>query len=229
MFKIALLEDYFLTHEFEAIKNLIPVKKNNVVFTDGNKIEITEPTRISVVFKTPLKGKFEIFRISEGGGLTSNYYREFAKPQKAISLNLYKNGVYLVPGETFVKNMGKVKTKKIDLPPPQWNYGEPDLNLFTQVYNANLDTTPLRVFRDKKIIEYNDAFAALPEQVKDAALWHEMGHMSYKDEIFADRFACKMLSEKGGNISQLFHAIALTCKNNDLNKRRLEIIKSLGK
>lgn len=192
------------------------------------KIDISEPTRVKVIFNTPLQGGFTVYR-KRGNETLPNYFRNFPQPRPQINFNLYQKGVYLFPENCRIEFLGNIKTFSIDLPVGDRNLRIPELSEFAYKKGINM-RTPARVFKEQRVIQTNELFDRLPEQVQHAILFHELGHFKYSDEIGADMFSINKIYQIGGNVSQLFYALELACSGNSFNEaRKLNIINTSKK
>jgi hypothetical protein len=116
---------------------------------------------------------------------------------KVLFFNLPK-GKYYFDGY-FIKLEKPVNQPQIILPKPERNLDKGKLYKITFGKNPNKAS----IFHDKKLILFDESFKTAPLFVVYDIYFHELGHLYYETEEFADLFATKALLDLGFNKSQI--------------------------
>lgn len=170
-------------------------------------------------FRTSLP--FEI--LDEKGNLFySDAFTDKIENGKVLFFNLPK-GEYSYDGY-FIKLDNPVPVPNIILPKPERNYDRGKLFKIQFGNNPN----KCSIFYDKGLILFDNQFKEAPKFVLFDIYFHELGHLFYETEEFADRFATKALLELGYNKSQigLSPLLSLSSKNDYRKTLKLQSLKN---
>lgn len=158
-------------------------------------------------FRTSLPFEILDFR---GNIFYADYFTNEISQGKVLNFNLPK-GSYTYDGY-FIKLDNPVKQPEIILPKPERNYDKGKLYKILFKPNPNKCT----IDHNRYTITFDPEFKDMPLFVLYDVYFHELGHLRYSTEEYADLYATKMLLELGFNKSQiaLSPIIALSDKNN---------------
>lgn len=165
-------------------------------------------------FRTSLP--FEI--LDENGNLFySDEFTSEIENGKVLYFNLPK-GHYKYDGY-FIKLDSPVKTPEIKLPKPERNY---DRN---KLFKIKFGENPFKcsIFHDEGVILFDNQFKKAPKFVVFDIYFHELGHLFYETEEYADLFATKSLLELGYNKSQIAAAPMLSLSNRNDYRKQLKL------
>jgi hypothetical protein len=143
----------------------------------------------------------------------------------SIQFNINHKGTYKIDVDCIKIDVlpQTITPLNVTLPPKERDR----MKHFKFVYNPDLKGTPARNYSIEGVIEYGDAFKALPFPVKLFVLCHEIGHFYYHTEKWADLYAAKIFVDNGYNLSTAIYS--LTCVLNTNSARNEDRINSLFK
>jgi hypothetical protein len=140
---------------------------------------------------------------------------------KRLNFNLPK-GVYKYDG-FFEKLSQPITQKDIKLPPPQRNFKK-------ERYKIEYGVNPAKcsIFYKEKRILFDNSFKNVPMYMRFHVYYHEMGHLLYSSEEFADLYSAKKMLDLGFNISQIGYS-NLEMLSADQIERKKFLVKKLTK
>lgn len=104
-----------------------------------------------------------------------------------------------------------IKPFEATLPPPERSRVKP----FVIKYNKHLEGTPARIFtlHTPAIIEVSKGFRKLRPQIRMFIILHELGHMLYQTEEYADMYALSNFLNMGFSANEAYCALAEVLSN----------------
>lgn len=151
------------------------------------------------------------------------YFRYLDGKTPRIKFNIPDAGRYTgnVPFEV-------VKVASIEIPKRFPVLPKPDRDRWKPIkmkYNPKMNTTtPIRIFTDTGVVEYNDRFVSFIQPVQKFLIEHEKGHFFYSDEQNCDLYALVNFLRMGYNQSTAFYSLKNILSRTNENLQRLKAI-----
>lgn len=186
-----------------------------------NTIYNTAPSTYCIRFTgSALPQLFQLY--DEAGSLY--YFRYLDGNTAKISLNLPAPGMYYSDTDFAIASQVPIIISgfRIKLPKPQRNFGANLDNIsFTTVSDQDLQHTPARMYYETGSILVSESFWGFPEPIREFIICHELGHLFYENEFFADLFAVKNYLMAGNNHSMAFYSLSHILHPGQENENRI--------
>lgn len=166
-------------------------------------LEVNNPSTVYIRFLT--NDNIRFFSLDNVESKDRYYFRYLNGRTPRIKFNIPDPGKYTgnVPFEVVKIVPIEIPNRMPQLPPANRDRWKP----VQLVYNNNIGQTPIRIFTETGIIEYNDRFLSFIKPIQIFLIEHEKGHMFYTSEEDCDLFALVNFLRMGYNQSTALFAL----------------------
>lgn len=180
-------------------------------------ISTKEKCTVHIIFDKPVKS---IFLYNEKGQVY--YARAFNPSVKSCQINIADKGIYRLVSDSSANYNFKIaplaKYTPVSLPAPQYN----KIKNVRIIHDNSIGKTPAQIHIPTAIIKVNDDFLRYPLFSQRFIIEHEIGHLQYGSEHFADKYAHDSIMRKGGNKSSNLFTLMFVLRRSPLNMDRIK-------